>query len=118
MKDIRDMEKLSLRDLEQMGGDERIPLPEGWHVQLPGETQRRRQSTRRWIGIAASVAVVAGIGVSLLHRPDPLKDTFDDPYLAYAALEQALNRVSDALSVGEEALAESQAQIDKINYWK
>lgn len=112
MKDIRDIEKLSLQDLERIGEDPRIPLPEGWHVQLP------QKQGRRWIGIAASVAIVAGIGLALLLRPAPLKDSYDDPYLAFAAMEQALSRMSETLGTGSDALSASELQFEKLNYWK
>ena len=69
--------------------------------------------------VAASVAVVAGIGLAtLLHTPQP-EDTFSDPYLAYAAIEQAFNRMGDAVSQGAEVLARQENEYNIIeNYWK
>lgn len=56
----------------------------------PGKTRR----ILRIAAVAASLALVAGLGAGLASRLSAPKDTFDDPYLAYAAVEDALNRIS------------------------
>ena len=69
-------------------------------------------------GAAAAVAVVAGIGLTvLLHTPEP-EDTFTDPYLAYAAVEQAFSRMGETVSKSAEILSEKENEIDKVTYWK
>ena len=112
MKRIEDIEKMSMADWDRIGADESIPVPEGWQVRLP-----RRGRTAVW-SIAASVAVFVGIGLAgLLHIPEP-KDTFSDPYLAYAAIEQAFDRMGEAVSKSARIINEQGTQIDKITYWK
>ena len=113
MKRIEDIEKMSMADWDRIGADEGIPVPDGWQVQLP----RRQRQVVFW-GVAASVAVSVGIGLAgLLHIPEP-KDTFSDPYLAYAAIEQAFDRMGEAVSKSVRIINEQETQIDKITYWK
>ena len=112
MKRIQDIEKLSVAQLERIGADESIPVPEGWQVRLP-----RKNTVRLW-SVAAACAVVIGLGwFGLRYEPAP-KDTFDDPYLAYAAVEEALAKMSGSVKEAAEKVEEAQALIDKVNYWK
>ena len=112
MKHIRDIEKLSMADWDSIGADESIPVPGDLQVQLP-----RRSRAAVW-SIAASVAVVAGIGLTaLLRSPEP-KDTFSDPYLAYAAVEQAFGRMGRTVSQSAGVLAQTETELDKVSYWK
>ena len=113
MKSIQDIEKLNMADWDRIGADESIPVPEDLEVRLP-----RRRTAIVW-SAAASVAVVAGIGLTaLLRTPEP-KDTFSDPYLAYAAIEEAFGRMGEAVSQGAVILEKQETEIDnKIAYWK
>lgn len=112
MKDIREIEKLSVTDLEKIGADESIPVPKGWTVRLP----ERKPKYLFW-SFAAAAALLVHMGYELEKARQP-KDTFDDPYLAYAAVEAALSRVSGSLNATAGKVAESEALIDKLNYWK
>lgn len=109
MKNIDEISRLSADDLEQIGQDASIQVPEEFRVRLP------RRSRAAW-AVAASVAVLLGAG--LWAMPKPPKDTFDDPYLAYAALEQALGRMGDAIALGARKVEAAEVEFDKINYWK
>ena len=112
MKRIQDIEKLSAADWDRIGADENIPVPEDFQVRLP-----RRRPLAIW-SVAASVAVVAGIGLTaLLRTPEP-KDTFSDPYLAYAAIEQAFGRMGDAVSRVAELIEQQETEFNKVTYWK
>lgn len=108
MKRIQDIEKLTAADWDRIGADESLPVPKDLQVRLP----RRRAVV--W-SIAASVAVVAGIGLSaLLRTPEP-KDTFTDPYLAYAAVEQAFSRMGQTVARSADIIEQSE---NKVTYWK
>ena len=108
MKRIQDIEKMTMVDWDRIGADENIPVPEDLQVRLP----RRRAAV--W-SIAASVAVVAGIGLTaLLRTPEP-QDTFTDPYLAYAAVEQAFSRMGETVARSADIIEQSE---NKVTYWK
>lgn len=112
MKSIQDIEKLNMADWDRIGADESIPVPEDLEVRLP-----RRRTAIVW-SAAASVAVVAGIGLTaLLHTPEP-EDTFSDPYLAYAAVEQAFARMGKTVSQSADILNQKESELDKVIYWK
>lgn len=113
MKRIEDIEKLSAEDLLRIGADESIPLPEDLQLRLP-----RPSGARHW-SIAAAAAVMVGIAGWSLSRPAEPKDTFDDPYLAYAALEQALGKTSAKMQAAAQIVQEKELVIDHLSkYWK
>ena len=91
MKKIEDIEKLSLEDLERISLDSSVTVPEGFEDRVRASVEEHSSSRHRilWLaGAAASLVVIASLGLSL--RPKPLKDTFDDPVVAYAEVERAL----------------------------
>lgn len=112
MKDLHEIEKMSLEDLQRIGADESIPVPEDWQVRLP-----RRSPARRW-SIAAAAAVLLALGWWGLNRPAEPEDTFDDPRLAYAAVEQALSKMSGTIHETARTVSEKETQLEKLNYWK
>ena len=112
MKSIQEISKLSAEDLQRIGADESIPVPQDLNVRLP-----QRKAVRTW-SIAAAAAVVIGLGWFGMDRVSQPKDTFDDPYLAYAAVEQALMKVSGNVNAAATKVAVSEEMINKVNYWK
>ena len=113
MKSIQEISKLSAEDLQRIGADESIPVPGDLKVRLP-----QRSTVRVWSSIAAAAVVVIGLGWFGMDRLSQPKDTFDDPYLAYAAVEQALMKVSGTVNAAAGKVAESEILINKVNYWK
>ncbi len=113
MKTLDEITRLSAADLERTGADESIPVPENLAIRLP-ETER---PSRLW-PIAAAAALLVGVGVSGYLGARQPRDTYSDPYEAYAAVEKALVKVSGTVSKGTAALSETQSVIEKLNYWK
>ena len=60
----------------------------------------------RSIRIAAAARLLIGLAHSFTGRKR-LKDTYDDPHLAYAEAEKALALISDAMSGGARKTAEA-----------
>lgn len=109
MKRIQDIERITVAQWDRIGADESIPVPDDLQVRLP-----RRHPAVLW-SVAASVTVLLGIGLTaLLRTPEP-KDTFTDPYLAYAAVEQAFNRMGQTVAQSAQLIEQSE---NKVNYWK
>ena len=115
MKNIDEISRLTADDLERISLDESITVPE----ELSRKVQQAvRSRTLRWAvptGIAAAIAVLLAVG--LTRNPEP-KDTFDDPYLAYAEVEKVFSKISDTVTYGADKISESEATLDKYSYWK
>ena len=123
MKTLDEMNRLTADDLERISLDESIPVPE----ELSGKVQEAlaradanaRTRRLRWIlpstGIAAAAAILLAVG--LTRNPEP-KDTFDDPYLAYAEVERVFSKISGTVAYGAEKVSQSEQTLDKITYWK
>ena len=115
MKNIDEITRLTADDLERISLDDSIPVPE----ELSGKVQQAvRGRTLRWAvptGVAAAIAVLLAVG--LTRNPEP-KDTFDDPYLAYAEVEKVFSKISGTVAYGADKISESEATLDKYSYWK
>ena len=106
MKTIDEIEKLSMEDLERISADESIIVPDGLESRV-FQLKDRRPRWRTAISIAASLAVLAGIGLAWYNRSKPLEDTFDDPALAYAMVEETLAKMSKNLEIGVKSVEKS-----------
>ena len=100
MKSIKEIENMSLEELMAVSSDEATAVPEGFAERIKRqvevqkiakdlENDTNRTRTVRWIGAAAAVTLLAGTALGIASRQNQPKDTFDDPYLAYAELEKA-----------------------------
>lgn len=126
MKSVKDIENMSLEHLEAVSMDESIKVPEGFAERMKDEVgilerltedepqKAGRVMTLRVASIAAAVAILAGVGFGVLRWQNEPKDTFDDPYLAYAELEKAFAKVSDGMQKGLAMVEESEAAMDKV----
>ena len=110
---------------------ERIPIPEGLEERLSAKideweleerlqkTQRRRllPSTLRYTAVAASAALVLGIGYHYLRQDEPVnlaeQDTYQDPLLAQQEAERALNLLAANLNKGMGHLEKAKVLSDK-----
>ena len=115
---------MSLEELIAVSSDEAIAVPEGFaerigkHVEAHKiakdlENDADRTRTVRWIGAAAAVTLLAGTSLGIVNWQNQPKDTFDDPYLAYAELEKAFATMSDSLQKGLAMAEKSEDIIDR-----
>lgn len=115
MKEIQDIEKMTLEELEAVSFDETIDVPEYLDVRL--ETALKRgimaKKAARGVGVAAAAALLVGAGFGLAGLNDSPEDTFDDPYLAYAQVEKTLSMMSEGVKRGLEMAGESEAIITR-----
>ena len=102
---------MSLEELMAVSSDEATAVPEGFAERIKRqvevqkiakdlENDTNRTRTVRWIGAAAAVTLLAGTTLGIASRQNQPKDTFDDPYLAYAELEKAFATMSEGLQKG------------------
>lgn len=103
MKTLEEIEQLSIEELEQKALEAPAPVPEGLEARLrqtlaARETlQAARPRPARWVPYASLAVAAAAAALVLLPDTGP-KDTFDDPYLAYAEVEKAFRTISDKMS--------------------
>ena len=111
---------------------ERIPIPEGLEARLSakideweqeekkGQKAQRRtllSKTLRYAAVAASFALVFGVGYRLLSEDNIVnlaeQDTYQDPILAQQEAERALNLLAYNLNKGMGHLEKVKALSDK-----
>ena len=109
MKRIEEIEKLSVEELEQAA--QGAPVPEGLAERIKNalaaesfiSDKPERDNSSRLLNYSslAMLAVAAALAVGVfLFRPAMPKDTFDDPLLAYAQVEETLNMISLKMAGG------------------
>ena len=133
MKSIEEIEKMNLEELERTADDTGVPVPEDLKAGLDGvidslelvDRAVERHERRRIIygictaAVCLQVFIFAGL-MQLRGRNAPV-DTFDDPELAYAMVQEALGQVSmnmrkgvDAVGKGREMAALSFETLEEI----
>lgn len=125
MKRFEDFEKLSVADLERIASDESIMVPEMLvhDIECTARTlqilERQEEPARghvheRRISVfsygAAAAAAIAVVLTLSFHEP---KDTFDDPMLAYAQLEQTFGFISEKMNAGFDIAQTAEPAIEK-----
>ena len=113
MKSIKDIEKMTLEELEAVSMDEGIAVSEGFMESMEARLKAQEPGGKslRIIGIAAAESLLVGAGFGLAGLNDQPKDTFDDPYLAYAQVEKAFSMMSEGMKKGFDMADESEAII-------
>ena len=128
MKRIEDIEKMGLEELEAAAMEENVEVPQGLAGRIQerilaaelakeptvGKPQIQRKRILQFSGIAAAAVVVFAL---VLLKPgmqkDTLQDTFDDPYMAYAQVEEAFRQISRKMTVGVEMIADAKPLAEK-----
>ena len=119
---------MSLEQLEAVSMDESITVPDGFAARMKenadaavtaglltgneSEDQVRRKVVR-YVAAAASVVIMAGAGYGIVQWQSQPKDTFDDPYLAYAEVEKAFEKISSSINRSLEMAGETEQVIEK-----
>lgn len=112
MKSLKDIEKITTEELEVISLNEKIVVPHDLEYKIQSRILGKKKKIYSMISVAAAIAViVTGLSISLLNN-EP-KDTFDDPYLAYAELEKAFATMSDGIKKGMDMVETSESVIKK-----
>ncbi len=122
MKTLEEIERLTGEELEQRAAASAPAAPKGLQRRLRTALAAQEIATQhdaaqprpaRWAVPAAALACAAAAAV-LLTLPDRgPRDTFDDPYLAYAEVEKAFQTISDKMSGGLDLAREARVLADK-----
>ena len=128
MKSIKDIEDMSLGQLEAVSMDESITVPDGFAARMKENADaavtvglltenesadRSRRAAVRYAAAAASVVIMAGAGYGIAQRHSQPEDTFDDPYLAYAEVEKAFAKISSSINRSLAMAGETEQVIEK-----
>ena len=120
---------MSLEQLEAVSMDESIAVPDGFasrmkdcvqtcevleHLASDESEDRRKVRTLKIVSVAASVALLVGVGFGAASRQSQPKDTFDDPYLAYAEIEKAFEKMSAGINKSLAMAGETEEVIEKV----
>ena len=119
------MDELDYKALEQ------IPIPEGLEERLSAkidewEKEEKQQKAQRrtllpralrYTAVAASIALVFGVGYHYMRQDEPVnfaeQDTYQDPVLAQQEAERALSLLAANLNKGMGHLEKAKALSDK-----
>ncbi len=138
MKKFEEIEKMRLEDLEKAALEERVQVPEGLAERIQEKlatveivkedarqqrTQPQRRQKLQWAkysGIAAAIATGIVLLASVPAKDnEQLQDTFEDPYMAYAQVEEAFRTISGKMSIGigiaEQAKPLAQKPLEILN---
>ena len=112
MKSIKEIEKITTEELEAISLNENIAVPKDLDHKIRSRILSKKKKVYGMISVAAAVTViVTGLGMSILNN-EP-KDTFDNPYLAYAELEKAFATMSEGMKKGMDMVESSESVIKK-----
>lgn len=120
MKRIEDIEILQDDELEAAALGEDIKVPAGLEGRIKSaiaakESLKPKAVPARWIPYAA-FAVAAGLGAVVVVQHNGsgrLRDTFDDPLLAYAQVEATFQKISDKMALGVDLAAKAGETAEK-----
>ncbi|MDO5442406.1 MAG: hypothetical protein Q4G10_01920 [Bacteroidia bacterium] len=116
----------SMTELEAIASDDSVKVPEGLRDSInsslnalsfldEGSASGKSGALARISGIAAAIAVLVGVGFGIIHASNSPKDTFSDPYLAYAQLEETFTLISAKMDKGLSMAQEAEAMINRTN---
>ena len=120
MKNIEDIERMELEELESAALAQELPASQGLEdrikASLAAKTLAGREaetSRTGWIPYVAIAVAASLAAVALIPRSHRLVDTFDDPYLAYAQVEATFQTISDKMAAGTHLAAKAGETAEK-----
>ena len=120
MKTIEELQDLTWEELETAASKEAAPVPAGLQTRIAETLSARtlaaepaRSPVARRYGYFALAAAAALAALVVIPRVSAPKDTFDDPYLAYAEVEKAFQSISEKMNAGVDLAREVKPVAEK-----
>lgn len=126
MKSLNDVLKLDMQDLERIAQDKTVMVPptlkrdiavtaRALEMASAQESAQRASTLRKRYTLAScSAAAVAIIAAVLSLTPDSSpQDTFNDPMMAYAQMEQVMGYISEKMNAGLDIASQAGPAIEK-----
>ena len=132
MKRLEDIENLSVTDLERIASDDSIVVPETLkrditrtaralemlEEETAPTTEKRHKDRRIRLAYPAVAAAVAAVALYFSFSNNP-KDSFDDPVMAYAQVEDVFTYITEKMNTGVEIANSAEPAFEKtINILK
>ncbi|MBP5537948.1 MAG: hypothetical protein J6W07_02695 [Bacteroidales bacterium] len=124
MKSLQEIENISFDKLEEIAQDSAVKVPKDLKASVKsavaaaamGEASSARPARRPlWRPYALlSVFAAACIGV-FFATPRTPKDTYDDPLIAYAKVEETFALISSKLDRGVESVRQVEEPLETVN---
>ena len=124
MKSLQEIENTSFERLEQIAGDESIRVPKDLRAAVKDSVSaaamasaRTHQPARRplWRPAVILSLVAAACLAVLFAIPRVPQDTYDDPLIAYAKVEETFALISSKLDVGAESVRQAEEPFETVN---
>lgn len=127
MKRLEDIERLSVTDLERIAADDSIKVPETLKRDItrtaralemleeetaPAQPKHRTVPVMRRLFYPAVAAAVAAVAIMFSFNKTP-KDSFDDPMMAYAQIEDVFTFISEKMNTGMEIANSAEPAFEK-----
>ena len=123
MKSLQEIENTSFEELEKIALDGSIKVPEGLSESVKKavdaaalasshEAPPRRPLWRTYALLAVFAAACLGVFFIIPRTP---QDTYDDPLLAYAKVEETFALISSQLDRGVESVRQAEEPFETVN---
>lgn len=124
MKSLQEIENTSFERLEQIAGDTSIRVPEDLRTSVKDSvaaaalsSAKAQPQARRplWRPVAILSLLAAACLATFFAIPRVPEDTYDDPLLAYAKVEETFALISSKLDVGAESIRQAEEPLVTVN---
>lgn len=128
MKRLEDIENLSVTDLERIASDDSIIVPETLKRDIartartlemleeeesaPAAVKRRKRPVLLRLAYPAVAAAIAAVALYFSFSGNP-KDSFDDPMMAYAQVEDVFTYITEKMNTGVEIANSAEPAFEK-----
>ena len=123
MKSLQEIENTSFEELEKIALDSSVKAPAGLEASVrnavaaaamaeASSRPARRSLWRPYALLAVFAAACIGVILAIPRTP---KDTYDDPLLAYAKVEETFALISSKLDRGVESVRQAEEPLETVS---